>query len=168
MKLPICYFCARTKVLCLKDLKRLEKGEISQLDVDISNELVLLKEKKYSSLDNLTFVRAHKSDNLLVLMVRNSDKLNRNILIKVSRDLERKGYGRVRFVEESAEPRKIVEQIVSPSRVLGVDILWLPDGSSQFTVRIPHRDARRMPVKKEVAEDILTKLLGKYVRIVFL
>ena len=167
MKLPICYFCARTKILCPTDMKKLESGEITQLDVDVAHELVMLKEKKFPELDKIEFIKAIRKGNLTIFIVRGSTGINRGTLIKISRELENKGYGRVRFVERGHDVKLLVEQIVSPSRVLGVNILWLPDGSSEYTIRIPFRDARRMPVKKDIAEEILSKLLGKYVRIIF-
>lgn len=167
MKLPICYFCARTKVLCRSDLQRLESGEISELDVDIAHELVLLREKRYHDLDNIEFVGAMKIGNMTILIARGLDKVSRTTLIKVSRHLEERGFGRIRFVEGEQDVRSIVEQVVSPSRVLGVNILWLPDGSSEYTVRIPKVDSRKMPVRKEIAEEILERILGQYVRIIF-
>jgi len=166
MKLPICYFCAKTKMLCPIDQKKLERGEISQLDVDISHELVMLKEKSFPELDKIEFIKSIRIQNITIILVRGMKEIEKS-LIKISRELEKRGYGKVRFVEREKDIKFMVEQVIFPSRVLGVNILWLPDGSSEYTVRISHRDARRMPMKKDQAEEVLSKLLGKYVRIIY-
>ena len=167
MKLPICYFCARTKILCPRCQKKLDEGKISQLDVDISHDLVMLKEKKYPELDKIDFIKAISIQNITLILVHGSKNIDKGLLSKVAKELERIGYGRVRIVEKERDVKLLVEQVIYPSRVLGVNILWLPDGSSEYTVRISYRDARRMPLRKEVAEEVLTQLLGKYVRIMY-
>jgi len=167
MKLPICYFCARTKILCSTCQRKLDNGEISQLDVDISHELVMLKEKKYPELDKIDFIKAIKIQNITLILVQGLKSVDKSLVNRVSKDLEKMGYGRVRIIEKERDVKLLVEQVIFPSRVLGVNILWLPDGSSEYTVRISHRDARRMPIKKETAEEILSQLLGKYVRIMY-
>ncbi len=166
MKLPICQFCAKTKILCPRDLKRLEEGEISELDVDLSHDLLELAEK-YPELDKLEFVKASRYAKLTILLVRGLRQVSREVLIRVSRALERKGYGKVRFVEFSKNAGDVVVQVLSPCRVIGVDVLWLPDGSTEYTVRVKRRDARRLPLKKREVEKLLEELLGKPVRIVF-
>ncbi len=167
MELPICYFCARTKVLCPKDQKRLEGGEITELDVDIAHELVILKEKKYPQLDRLSFKKAVRIDENTFLLVRNSFNVEKRVLFQVARTLSSKGYGRVRFVEQLPNIRDLVEQILYPVRVQGVDIIWLPDGTSEYNVRINKLYSRRLPFPKSQAEKIIEHFAGKRVRISF-
>jgi len=166
MKLPICYFCARTKVLCPRDQERLERGEISELDVALSHELVMLKESKFPKLDKLEFLRAVKVDDYLFLVVRGLDSLGPQVVAQVARELSRRGYGRVRLVEEVHDIRRFVSQVLYPTRVMGVDITWFPDGSSEYSVRIPKSDLKKMPYPKRDAEKILETMLGRRVRIV--
>jgi len=166
MKLPICYFCARTKVLCPRDQERLERGEISELDVELSHELVMLKESKFSKLDKLEFLRAIKVDDYLFLIVRGLNSLGSQLAAQVARELGKKGYGRVRLIEEAHDVRRLVSQILYPTRVMGVDITWFPDGSSEYSVRVPRSDLKRMPYTRKDAEKILETMLGRRVRIV--
>ncbi|RLE72072.1 MAG: hypothetical protein DRJ39_00215 [Thermoprotei archaeon] len=167
MELPICYFCARTKVLCSKDLERLERGEISALDVDISHELVMLKEKKFSQIDKLSFIKAVRIDENVFLLVRNSTEISRKTLIQIAKYLSAKGYGKVRFIEYVSDKRALIEQILFPVRVLGVDVIWLPDGSSEYNIRINGTCSRKMPFARAQAEKIIEQFTGKKTRITF-
>ncbi len=72
----------------------------------------------------------------------------------------------MRLVEEVHDIRRFVSQVLYPTRVMGVDITWFPDGSSEYSVRIPKSDLKKMPYPKRDAEKILETMLGHRVRIV--
>jgi len=154
-------------VLCSKDQKRLEEGEISELDVDIAHELVMLKEKKFPQLDRLSFKKAVRINNNTFLLVQNSTSIEKRVLLQVAKMLSSKGYGKVRFIEQLPDIRDLIEQILYPVRVQGVDIIWLPDGTSEYNVRVNRMYSRRMPFPKPQAEKIIEYFAGKRVRISF-
>jgi len=142
-------------------------GEIAELDVDIAHELVMLKEKKYPQLEKLSFRKAIRINDNTFLLVKNSFNIEKRILFQIAKILSSKGYGRVRFVEQFPSIRDLIEQILYPVRIQGVDIIWLPDGTSEYNVRINRVYSRRLPFPKPQAEKIIEHFAGKKVRISF-
>ncbi|RLE76859.1 MAG: transcription elongation factor [Thermoprotei archaeon] len=165
MKLPICRFDAKTGILCPRCRDRLERGEISELDVSISHDLVEMEESDLPQLKGAEFVRALRADRVTLIFVR-SNGVSKTVWSRVAKRLSRRGYGRVRVIEYSSDVRRLAEEMVAPARVLSVSRIWLPDGTSEYCVRIPSREVRRVPLRLEKIEEVMEKLVGSRVRIV--
>ena len=57
MKTELCSFCLKSGMLCQKCSAKVKAGEISELDLKIARQLLLLEEK-YPSLQNVCFYKA--------------------------------------------------------------------------------------------------------------
>jgi len=100
-----------------------------------------------------------------VILIRGIDNIE--VLERLSKKLSSKLRARVRVVNYSPEKKRIVEQLIYPATLLGVNTLWLPDGSEQTVIRISRQDQRFLAGKKKYLEEILSELLGRPVRIRF-
>jgi len=94
-------------------------------------------------------------------------KLTPYMLSRLSKALSEKLKTKVRIVEKSSNLKVLAGQLLMPIRILGVNMLWLPDGSWESIVRIPKYEAKMLPAKKEVIEKLLSKLAGLPVKIRF-
>ncbi|MBU7045729.1 MAG: transcription elongation factor NusA, partial [Theionarchaea archaeon] len=111
---------------------------------------------------------AVESRSLIVIIVGEGDIGN---LIgkggKTVKFLQRSLKKKIRIIEDTADTRKIIQDLLHPARVLGMNILYLPSGNQNYRVRVPKEDERRIPTNVQSAEEIVSKLINLNVHIVF-
>ena len=164
--LPICKVCAKTGVLCTSCESKLEKGEISELEIELSKTFLEL-EKKHPGLKNVNFYGALEKDNLIVLIVGKGEIDNvRGEYGKTRKALSEKFKKTIRIIEKSKDPKKILEDLIYPIPVLGINQIFLPTGEVENKARINEKDFSKLPIDKEILEDIIYTLTGTQIRIV--
>ena len=166
MKAPICEICLKSGILCLGCEEKVKRGVITDLDVKISKLLYQLEQEHH--IRDITFVRAVESRSLIVIIVGEGDIGN---LIgkggKTVKFLQRSLKKKIRIIEDTADVRKIIQDLLHPARVLGMNILYLPSGEENYRVRVPKEDERRIPTSVQSAEETISKLINLNVQIVF-
>ncbi len=172
MELPICEVCAKTGLLCPGCEERLEKGEITETDVEVSKKLVELKEK-YPSLEDAVLLKTIDTGNLVVLVTEPgmAGKLigKRG---KISKELSEHLGKKIRVVERIEDPndirqlRKIIQDLIIPARLLSVNIVYEPDGE-RFKAVIHRNDENRVPASPEELERAIKELTGTEVKVTF-
>lgn len=166
MKTPICFFCAKSGVLCPRCQEKLDKGEITEADVEVSKWLIDY-EAKNPQLKNYVIHKTVKVPKMIIIMVSGGSGADRALLTKLSRQLSDEKRANVRIVEKTSSIKRLLEQIVTSARVMGANTVWLPDGSWESTIRIPKSDIRKMPLDPKSAEEAIRILSGEVVHIVF-
>jgi hypothetical protein len=141
-KLPICYFDARTGILCGNCESRLAKGEITQADVDASKAMAQLSDR-VPELGKATLKRAFEAKGSYVLEFEQSDipALRSNPLLL--EELEGYMKGKVWVVGAGGSERKFLEDVFYPARVLTVNTVFLPDGEKKTKVIVPAKRSER-------------------------
>ncbi|MDG7011284.1 MAG: transcription elongation factor NusA [Nitrososphaerota archaeon] len=141
-KLPICYFDARTGILCGNCESRLAKGEITQADVDASKAVAHLSDRVVE-LQKATLKRAFETKGSYVLEFEASDvpSLRSNPLLL--EELENALKGRAYVVGAGGSERRFLEDVFFPARVLTVNTVYLPDGEKKTKVIVPARRSER-------------------------
>jgi len=129
--------------------------------------LELEDDPEFKLLKNATYYKAVRVDNFLVVMLQFADSIvNPRLINRLDRRLSELLNLKVRVIDKSTGNIKhIVSQLIMPARVSGINTLWLPDGSTQYIVRIPRSDSRYLPASKEIIEEVLSNLIGGGVRI---
>jgi transcription antitermination factor NusA-like protein len=166
LKTLICIFCAKSGVLCPKCQEKLDKGEITQDDVEISRWFIEY-ENKNPQLKDCTLHKVVRVPEMLVVMISCIGKISRAFLMKISKQISEEKKMNVRIVEKTSSIKKLLEQILAPARVMGINTIWLPDGSWESIIRIPKVDRKKMPIDANSAEEIMKKLTGEIIHIVF-
>ncbi len=141
-KLPICYFDARTGILCGNCESRLQKGEISRADVEAAKAVAHLADR-VPELARATLRRAFEASGSYVLEFEQSDipSLRSNPLLQS--ELEGALKGKVWLVGAGGNDRKFLEDVFFPAKVLTVNTVWLPDGGKKTKVIVPARRSER-------------------------
>lgn len=168
MKIPLDHVCVRTGVLCPRCQRLVESGEVEKYEVDVMRELLNLEERPdFKFLKDAKYVKSILTRNMLVLIIEAADSnIHPRILGRLGRALSEKLNTRVRVINKAhGDLREIARQLMYPARVIGVNTLWLPDGTVEHIVRIPRSDSRYLPANTAVLEDILSKITGMNVRI---
>jgi len=133
--------------------------------------LIELEESEgLQTLKKATYYKAYFIDGDMVIIVMDLGVgTSVPVFSRYAREIEqrlREKLGRkVRVIPKANDVRGLATHLLYPVRILGVNTLWLPDGSIEYVVRIPRRDERRLGNAKEVYERILSELLGKRTRI---
>lgn len=166
MKTPICFFCAKSGVLCPRCQEKLDKGEVTEADVEVSKWFIDY-EAKNPQLRDYVIHRTVKVPKMMIIMVSGGGGADRALLTKLSRQLSDEKRTNVRIVEKTSSIKRRLEQIVTPARVMGANTVWLPDGSWESTIRMPRSDMRKMPLDPKSAEEAIKILAGEIIHIVF-
>jgi len=166
-KIPICKVCAKTGVLCSSCEAKLRKGEVSQLEIDLSKEFLEL-EKKFHDLKKVSFYKAIEKDDMVVLIVGKGEiKYIIGEFGKTRKVLQEKFGKNFRIIQKSKDPKKILDDLIAPVPVLGINQIYLPTGEIENKARVSEKEFNRISVDIKVLEDIIYTLTGTHIRIVF-
>ena len=141
-KLPICYFDARTGMLCANCEARLAKGEITRADVEASKAVANLAEK-VPELTKATLKRASEAKGSYVLEFERSDmsalRSNPDLQAELEGALKEKVY----VAGAGVSDRQFLEEVFFPAKILTVNTVWLPDGKKKTKVVVPAKRSER-------------------------
>lgn len=166
MKIPICHFCAKSKILCPMCQDKLNKGEISQADIEIS-ELLIEFEERYPHIRDVTLVKAVKpKPNVILALYISKDEL-RQVFNKISKEIQDKKGILLKFVKKTSSIRKIIDDIISPVKVVSINTIWLPDGSWESNIYISSRDKKKLPLPPKLIEKAVYDLINEKIHIMF-
>ncbi len=145
----------------------MEKGEVSELDVKVIKELIEL-EKEFPELKDVEFKKSLEVGPLLVIMfsehsLTKLSSVKRAIAKKLSNVFKKK----IRLIESTKDIRRVAEELLAPAQVLGVNTIWLPDGTYEKKVRVERTNRRRLPADPRTLEEILRTISNEPIRIVF-
>ncbi len=165
-KIPICKVCAKTGVLCSSCETKLRNGEVTQLEIDLSRTLLDL-EKQFPALKRVSFYKAIEKEDLVILIVGKGE-INHIIgnYGKTKKILQEKFNKNFRVIEKSKSPKKILEDLIAPIPVLGINQIYLPTGEIENKARVSEKDINRIPIDINILEDIIYSLTGTHIRIV--
>ncbi|MCD6340377.1 MAG: hypothetical protein J7L51_00290, partial [Desulfurococcales archaeon] len=105
-------------------------------------------------------------DNFLILVIEIKEQVTSRILGRLGRALSDGLKMKVRVINKSnTNIREIASQLLYPARVIGVNTLWLPDGTVEHIVRIPRSDSRYLPSNIYALEQVLSVVTGMNVKI---
>jgi transcription antitermination factor NusA-like protein len=159
LKLPICTFDAKTGILCPKCDSRLQSGNITKSDVEVSIQMSKLQEK-IPELEKTTLIQAIEVEGDLVLLMGNGDHDITRKNLQTIRKMERGLHRKIWISEAAASDRELLEEIFFPIKILTVNVVWLPDGSRLTKVIIPGRKTERFPVDLEQVKRVVKAVRG--------
>jgi len=165
LKLPICLVCLKSGILCQSCQSKLDRGEIDELDIEIGR-IFLEMESKFSMIKNATFYKAIDTGKDIIILVKSDKRILRPVWNRISKLMSEKLKKQVRIVEKTSSIRRLAEQVLSPAKVKGVNIIWLPDGSRENYIRISKQDVNRLRISKEIAEKLISRFMKEIIRII--
>ena len=166
METPLCNFCIKSGILCQRCQEKVQKGEVSETDINIAKLLFNL-ENKYPILQKISFYNTYEVDGVLAIIVGRNDlhKLlssSRGLL----RDITEKAHKKIRILEKQGIIRQFFEDLFAPAAITAINKIWLPDGSTETRV-IVSGYYRRLPLKLKVIKELAKKARGITLRIGF-
>ena len=145
-------------MLCQKFSAKVKAGEISDLDLKIARQLLLLEEK-YPSLQNVCFFKAIDVNKTLALIVGHGDVPR--LLGYGGKIIKALGEGTgksIRILENGVDDRKFLEDLFMPLNILTINTIWLPDGTTETRVILRRKRSSQLPFDlkalKEIAQSV--------------
>jgi len=84
------------------------------------------------------------------------------IVREISKTIEKK----VRVVGENSDLKAVAADILAPARVSGINIVYGKDGEERHKIRVRREDARRLPAKLDLLNNIIQELTGEKTQVV--
>lgn len=110
------------------------------------------------NINRFTLIGATKVDDVFVLILKSSDIM----LIRGNSDVEKKikkeFQSRVWFVEGDSTDRKFIENLFFPTRVLNINLIWLPGGNKVTKVIVEPNDDLRSHLDSKMIQKIAEKV----------
>jgi transcription antitermination factor NusA-like protein len=160
-------FCVKSGILCRRCEEKLEKGQVTELDLKVIQKMVEL-EKQNPVLEDVTYHRAIEADDMMAVLV---DKKDMPRLLgggaKVVKELAETFGKRVKLISYGGDDREFLEDLFSPLSILTINTIWIPDGSTETKVILTGRQPRKMPVDLDKVQKIARELKGMTLRIEF-
>ncbi len=133
-------------------------------------KLLIELEEEINTLKNATFHKAYFVNNHFVIIIMDLGiATSTPLFTRHSRLIENKLRERlginVKIIPKANDIRGIAMHLLYPARILGINTLWLVDGSIEYVVRIPLRDEKRLGNVKDIYEKVLSEIVGKRVKI---
>jgi len=160
-------FCVKSGILCRRCEEKLEKGQITELDLKVIQRMVEL-EKEHPVLQDVTYHRSVEADGMMAVLVDRRDvpKLLSGGA-KVVKDLGDTFGKRVKLISYGGDDREFLEDLFSPLSILTINTIWIPDGSTETKVILTGRQPRKMPVDLDKVKMIAHELKGMTLRVEF-
>ncbi|HTX60811.1 MAG TPA: KH domain-containing protein [Methanobacterium sp.] len=156
MVLPICDVCLKSGMLCQGCENKLKSGEITQMDLDIAKILYRVGDGK------IGFKKTIEIGDM-VIIVTEKDQVGKLIgkSGKIVREISKTIGRKVRVVGENSDLRSVARDILAPARISGINIVYGKDGQEKYKIRVMREDARRIPGKIDVLNDIIQGLTSE-------
>jgi len=148
-------------MLCTSCQAKLDRGDITAFDIEFSKWL-LEKEKEHPSLESLTLQRATRTEGRLILVVK---KKGRDLLLAeevLINELSER-FGDVMVVEGPLKLRRVIRDFIAPANEVGVNSLYLPDGSKENIVMLLGEDRERIKYDIDELRTIVSAIMGESV-----
>ena len=167
MKTPICEVCLKSGILCPGCQQKLDKGDVSEIDVKIARALHKSSTRNKEVRD-ITFERSILVDSLAILIV---DKKDVPVFMgkggKLLKSLSNQLKLSVRVLGNLSDPKVVADDLIRPARLLGVNTVYAVDGTEKYKIRIAQEDSQKMPLNLEELEKLINNLTGQEVSVVF-
>ncbi len=160
MEFPICSFDLRTGVLCPKCERKLQTGEITQLDIKVMQVLSEV-ERLMPQLSSTTYVKSVEHDGNVYIVFNDGDlsKLNPAQQAAVRKKISEAMKMRVKLLENSRDPYVFIQKLLAPARIAAINKIWLPDQTEETRVVLEdERSLRIDPVAAALLVDIIKGL----------
>jgi transcription antitermination factor NusA-like protein len=160
-------FCVKSGTLCRRCEEKLEKGQITELDLKVIQKFVEM-EKENPVLEDVTYHRSVEADDMMAILV---DKKDLPKLLgggaRMVKDIGETFGKRVKLISYGGDDREFLEDLFSPLSILTINTIWIPDGSTETKVILTGRQPRKMPIDPEKVRKIAQELKGMTLRIEF-
>ncbi|MHA1339991.1 MAG: hypothetical protein ACTSRZ_10380 [Promethearchaeota archaeon] len=163
-KLPVCKACIGG-TLCFACQEKFNKGYITQFDLDLATDLLELEKEKFSQLKTASFYNAVDVEDVVFLVIGKNDheKFSDELL-----DYIKELYDIPEIVLISkGSPKEMVEQIIAPAKLVGINKIYIPTGESEYKIVISKEDKEKLRFSIKIIENAASIIIRGIAKINF-
>ena len=163
--LPACKTCVNSGFLCSSCQEKLDTEILTQFELDLAKDLLVLEEEEqFSFLKNISFYKAIDFEDVVIFVVGKKDKL------KITQKLiswlkETYEVDELILVEQTKNPRAALENLITPSKLISLNEIFLATGDIEFKGVLSKSDQEAILFTKEELEELILELTGNTIRI---
>lgn len=157
MQVPICIFDAKNAILCPQCESKLEKGQLTKADVDASIKIAKLA-KTNSEIDKFTLFSCSEISGEYVLYLAKSDIETIRQSRTLYRTLQAEFPGKIWIVESEANDRKFIEDLFFPTKILSINVVWVPGGIQKTKIIVSGKWTTRFPIDITKVAEIVKQI----------
>jgi len=144
----LCEFCLKSGMLCNKCQEKVSTGIVDDLYMKVAQYLLKV-ENRNPSLQKAILERVIDVGGFLVLVVGRGDRLKfMGEDRRLPRDIGDQFNRRVLIIEKGLNDRGFLEDLFTGQHVVTINIIWLPDGTTETRVVLQGGGARRLSQKR--------------------
>lgn len=143
MQTQLCEFCLKSGMLCSKCQEKVSSGAVSQKYIDVAKKLVE-HEDQYTFLQDVRLDNVFEVEGFLVLVVGKGDLRKFETDTNAQSGLEDILNKKVLVIESGVKDRVFLEDLFAGQHIVTINIIWLPDGSTETRVVLRGRGSRKM------------------------
>jgi hypothetical protein len=162
-KLPICKACISS--LCFSCQDKLDKGLITQFDIDLAIDFTELEQGKFPELKNASFFNVVEVGDIAFLVIGQG---NKSFFKKELLDYIKELYEipEISLIEKGT-PKAMLEQIIAPAKMIGIDQIYIPTGEIEYRVNIPKEDKNKIMIPIDLLEKAASLIIRGITKISF-
>ena len=160
MQIQLCEFCLKSGMLCSKCQAKVESGEVSKKYMEVAKTLLEM-EHQNQFLQKVRLDNVLDAGGFLVLVVGKGDAAKFNAEPRFTRDLGNRFNKRALVIESGTKDRQFLEELFANQHIVTINIIWLPDGSTETRVVLQGRGSRRLSKKRLHALTSVAKSVRK-------
>ncbi len=160
MQTQLCEFCLKSGMFCSKCQTKIKTGAVSSDYIDVAKKLISM-EGKNQFLQSVTLDNVVDAGGFLVLVVGKGDAAKFYANPAPVRDLGDALNKKVVVLEAGMNDRKFLEDLFSGQQIVTINIIWLPDGSTETRVVLSARGTKRLSKKRIQALTEIAKKVRK-------
>ncbi|MBD3353502.1 MAG: hypothetical protein GF364_18610 [Candidatus Lokiarchaeota archaeon] len=150
-KLPVCKACI-SGALCFACQEKFDKGYITQFDIDLATDLLELERgEKFPQLKTASFYNAVDVGEIVFLVIGKGNRvLYTEDLLSYIKELYE--INEIILIEKGSA-KEMLEQIIAPAKMLGINKIYIPTGDTEYRVVISAEDKEKVRIPIELLED---------------
>ena len=166
MQTQLCEFCLRSGMLCSKCQEKIRSGAVTDIYMRVA-QFLLDVESQYPLLQKARLENVVEAGGFLVLVVGRGDRSKfMSYGGKLTRAVGDEFRKRVLVLESGVNDRRFLEDLFANQRIVTINIIWLPDGSTETRVVLRGRRSRRLSKKRiQALRDIAKKVRNMSLRV---
>ena len=159
MQTQLCEFCLRSGMLCSNCQEKVRSGAVTELYMRVARFLLDI-EGQYPLLQKARLENVVRAGGFLVIVVGRGERSRfTSYGGKLTRAIGDEFRKRVLVIEQGVSDRRFLEDLFSNQRIVAINIIWLPDGSTETRVVLGERRSRRLSKKRikalrEIAKEV--------------
>ena len=165
--LPACKTCVNSGFLCSSCQEKLDTEILTQFELDLAKDLLVLEEEEqFNFLKNVSFYKAIDFEDVVIFVVGKKDKLKITPklinLLKETYEVDE-----LILVEQTKNPRAALENLITPSKLISLNEIFLATGDIEFKGVLSKNDKDAILFTREELEELIIELTGNTIRIEF-